>query len=122
MARAIVCLPSQSALVKLTIQLTLTNVKTKTFNSVDEGFEYLWNEGQHVGLFILDLDDQHIEELWTCAANWPDLHFIALRESDEKLPDPTNNITLHHHKMDTPQAISEMQGLVAPQISRIGGE
>lgn len=121
MARAIVCLPSQSQAVIAAIRSTLADMNVKVFNSVDDGFEYIWNDGRDAGLFILDLDDRHVDELWECARNWPSLHFIALHDDDERLPEPTLNMVLFALHGDTASSLTEVQDLIEPYVSRLNG-
>ena len=85
MTQAVVCLPSHADVIVAEILFVLDKLKPKTFRSVDDCFEYLWSEGRNVGMFIFELDDEHIEELRTCAHHWIEMRIIAFYNGD-KIP------------------------------------
>ena len=99
----------------------LSILKPKIIKSVDEGFEHIWCNGGKIRIFILDLDESHVEELWTCARSWTDLNFIVLHKCLEILPNPLENIFLVSRKNNDLEVSRALQKVITPQVSRLIG-
>ena len=121
MNRAVVCLPSLPMSMLSETVSVLSNLKPKIIESVDEGFEHIWCNGSEIKIFILDLDESHVEELWTCARSWTDLNFIVLHKCLENLPNPLENIFIVSRKNNDLEVFRALQNVITPQVSRLIG-
>lgn len=121
MTRAIVCLSSGPDGLLGHILSTLQGLKVQVFNSLDEGFEQLWSDGRDIGLFILQLDAGHAEELWHATHSWPTLDFVAIYDGFIKLDEAGANLTVISKLKAVTDIEQELSRIVSRYTTKLFG-
>ncbi len=85
MKQAIVCLSHMRHDLLGKVFEILNGYEVDVFQSVDDGFEQLWQDGSDVEIVLLQMTEHHVQELWDTALNWPEIRFIAVFVEEEDL-------------------------------------
>ncbi len=85
MKQAIVCLSHARHDLLGKVFEILNGYEVDVFQSVDDGFEQLWQDGSDVEIVLLQMTERHVQELWDTALNWPEIRFIAVFVEEEEL-------------------------------------
>ena len=85
MKQAIVCLSHMRHDLLGKVFDILNGYEVDVFQSVDDGFEQLWQDGSDVEIVLLQMTEHHVQELWDTALNWPEIRFIAVFVEEENL-------------------------------------
>ena len=95
MKQAIVCLSHMRHDLLGKVFEILDGYEVDVFQSVDDGFEQLWQDGSDVEIVLLQMTEHHVQELWDTALNWPEIRFVAVFvEEEDLLLRPLHNMSI----------------------------
>ncbi len=95
MKQAIVCLSHMRHDLLGKVFEILNGYEVDVFQSVDDGFEQLWQDGSDVEIVLLQMTEHHVQELWDTALNWPEIRFVAVFvEEEDLLLRPLHNMSI----------------------------